>query len=56
MDELNGKMVAFQLLAAGLTARMANAAPDPLRYISEFRDEMHAVVAGVRIGANDAQF
>lgn len=56
MDELNGRLIACQLLAAGLVARMANTSPDPLGFISNFRDEMHAVVAGVRIagGHNDA--
>ncbi len=54
MDELNGRLIACQLLAAGLVARMANASPDPLRFVTDFRDEMHAVVAGVRIdGALD---
>jgi hypothetical protein len=56
MDELNGRMLACQLLVAGLIARVANAAPDPLSFITEFRDEMHAVVDGVRIGGlDDAQ-
>lgn len=49
MDELNGRLVACQLLAAGLVARLANASPDPLRFVTEFRDEIHAVAAGVRI-------
>ncbi|HPG02359.1 MAG: hypothetical protein KDJ40_03585 [Hyphomicrobiales bacterium] len=57
MDELNGRLVACQLLAAGLVARLANASPDPLRFVTEFRDEMHAVAAGIRIGGaeNDAE-
>ena len=50
MDDLNGRLVACQLLAAGLVARLANASPDPLRFVTEFRDEMHAVAAGIRIG------
>lgn len=53
MDELNGRLIACQLLAAGLVARMANQAPDPLRFITEFRDEMKAVAAGVRIEGVD---
>jgi hypothetical protein len=56
MDELNGRLIACQLLAAGLVARMANASPDPLRFVTDFRDEMLAVAAGVRIdGAMDEQ-
>lgn len=53
MDELNGRLIACQLLAAGLVARMANQAPDPLRFITDFRDEMKAVAAGVRIEGVD---
>ncbi len=54
MDELNGRLIACQLLAVGLVARMANASLDPLRFVTDFRDEMHAIVAGVRIdGALD---
>ena len=54
MEELNGRLIACELLAAALAARMANASPDPLRFITEFRDEMLAIVAGVRIaGAQD---
>lgn len=53
MNELNGRLVAYQLLAAGLVARMANAAPDPLRFITDFRDEMRAVAGGVRLGGAD---
>lgn len=55
MDELNGRLIACQLLAAGLVARMANASPDPLRFVTDFRDEMHAVVAGVRIAGADSE-
>ena len=53
MDELNGRLIACQLLAAGLVARLANASPDPLRFVTDFRDEMHAVAAGVRIAGAD---
>ncbi|MFV0279308.1 MAG: hypothetical protein ACK5JM_00940 [Rhodoblastus sp.] len=50
MDELNGRLIVCQLLLAGLVARAANSSPDPLRFVTDFRDEMHAIVAGVRIG------
>ena len=49
MDELNGRMMACQLMIAGLLARVASDQPDPLRFITEFRDEMKAVVRGVNI-------
>jgi hypothetical protein len=49
MDELNGRMLACQLLVTGLIARVANGAADPLSFLTDFRDEMHAVVNGVRI-------
>jgi hypothetical protein len=49
MDELNGRMIACQLLIAGLIARVANDSRDPLRFLSDFRDEMRAVVQGVNI-------
>jgi hypothetical protein len=38
MDELNGRMIACQLLIAGLIARVANDSADPLRFLSDFRD------------------
>lgn len=53
MDELNGKMLACQLLIAGLIARVANDQRDPLRFLTDFRDEIHAVVNGVNIGGLD---
>ena len=53
MDELNGRLVACQLMIAGLLARVANTSPDPLRFITDFRDEMHAVVSGVRIAGGE---
>jgi hypothetical protein len=56
MEELNGRMIACQILIAGLIARVANDAKDPLRFISDFRDEIHAVVRQVRIaGSLDAR-
>ena len=49
MDELNGRMIACQLLITGLIARVANNSPDPLRFLTDFRDEIRAVVQGVNI-------
>ena len=49
MDELNGKMIACQILVTGLIARVANNSPDPLRFLTDFRDEIRAVVKGVNI-------
>jgi putative N-acetylmannosamine-6-phosphate epimerase len=49
MDELNGRMIACQLLIAGLIARVANNSPDSLRFLTDFRDEIRAVVAGINI-------
>ncbi|MBN9040395.1 MAG: hypothetical protein BGP05_19145 [Rhizobiales bacterium 62-47] len=54
MDELNGRMLACQILVTGLIARVANSSPDPLRFLSDFRDEIKAVVRQVNIaGASD---
>jgi hypothetical protein len=54
MEELNGRMIACQILITGLIARVANDTKDPLRYLSDFRDEIHAVVRQIRIaGALD---
>ena len=56
MEELNGRMIACQILVAGLIARVANDSKDPLRFLSDFRDEIHAVVRQVRIaGALDGE-
>ena len=41
MEELNGRMIACQILVTGLIARVAN---------DSNRDEIHAVVRQVRIG------
>ncbi len=49
MDELNGRMMACQMLITGLIARVANNSPDPLRFLTDFRDEIKAVVKGVNI-------
>lgn len=53
MDELNGRMMACQLLITGLIARVANDSPDPLRFLTDFRDEIRAVVGGVRIAGTE---
>ena len=49
MDELNGKLIACQILITGLIARVANEQRDPLRFLTDFRDEIKAVVGGVNI-------
>ena len=54
MDELNGRMIACQILITGLIARVANSSPDPLSFLSDFRDEIKAVVSQVKIsGTSD---
>ena len=53
MDELNGRMMACQILITGLIARVANEQPDPLRFLTDFRDEIKAVVKGVNITGMD---
>jgi hypothetical protein len=56
MDELNGKMIACQILITGLIARVANDSRDPLHFLTDFRDEIKAVVKGVNIaGANNSE-
>jgi hypothetical protein len=55
MEELNGRMIAAQILITGLIARVANNSPDPLRFLTDFRDEIRAVVRQVNIaGMTDA--
>ena len=49
MDELNGKMIACQIMITGLIARAANDSRDPLRFLTDLRDEIKAVVNGVNI-------
>jgi hypothetical protein len=49
MDELNGRMMACEILVTGRIARVANDSPDPLRFLTDFRDEIRAVVKGVNI-------
>jgi putative N-acetylmannosamine-6-phosphate epimerase len=53
MDELNGRMLACQILLTGLIARVATASPDPLRFLTDFRDEIKAVVRQVNIVGMD---
>jgi hypothetical protein len=56
MDELNGRMIACQILITGLIARVANNSPNPLSFLTDFRDEILAVVNQVRIsGMHDTQ-
>jgi putative N-acetylmannosamine-6-phosphate epimerase len=54
MDELNGKLIACQILITGLIARVANEQRDPLRFLTDFRDEIKAVVNGVNIVGMDS--
>ena len=49
MDELNGRMIACQILLTGLIAKVANNSPEPLRFLTEFRDEVRAVINQIRI-------
>ena len=53
MDQINGRMIASQILIAALIARVANNSPDPLRFLTDFRDEVRAVVNQVRISGID---
>ena len=53
MDELIGRMMACQILITGLIARVANEQADPLRFLTDFRDEIRAVVKGVNIAGMD---
>jgi hypothetical protein len=52
MEELNGRMIACQILVTGLIARVANDSKDPLRFLSEFRDEIHVVVQRIGIAGS----
>jgi hypothetical protein len=52
MEELNGRMIACQILVTGLIARVANDSKDPLQFLSDFRDEIHIVVKQVRIAGS----
>jgi hypothetical protein len=54
MDELNGRMIACQILITGLIARVANDKPDPLRFLTDFRDEIKAVVRGINIAGMES--
>jgi hypothetical protein len=56
MDELNGRMIACQILIAGLIARVANDKADPLAFLTGFRDEIIAVVNQIRIGGSVNQW
>ena len=52
MEELNGRMIACQILVTGLIARVANDSKDPLKFLSDFRDGIHAVVRQVKIAGS----
>ncbi len=43
------RMLACQILITGLIARVANNSPEPLRFLTDFRDEIKAVVNGINI-------
>ncbi len=53
MEELNGRMLACQILITGLIAKVANNSPDPLRFLSDFRDEILAVIQQVNISGTE---
>ena len=53
MDELNGKLIACQIMITGLIARVANSQRDPLTFLTDFRDEIHAVVNQIRIAGSE---
>ena len=48
-ETLNGRFLACQILLTGLVARLANSQPDPLAFLTDFRDEIKAVVDGIDI-------
>jgi hypothetical protein len=52
MDQLDGRMIACQLLITGLIARVANQQSDPVQFLSDFRDEIRAVAKQVRIAGS----
>ena len=49
MDELNGRLLACQIMLTGLIARVANGSPDPIGFLTDYRDEVRAVAAGLNI-------
>ena len=49
VETLNGRFLACQILLTGLIARVANASPDPVAFLTDFRDEIKAVVAQIDI-------
>ena len=53
MDEVIGRMLACEILVTGLIAHVANNSTDPLRFLTDFRDEIRAVVKGVNIAGLD---
>ncbi len=53
MDELAGRMLACQILITGLIARVANDSSDPIHFLTDFRDEVRAVISGIRISGQE---
>jgi hypothetical protein len=45
--------LACRILFTGLIARLANDWRDPLRFLTDFRDEIGAAVEGVNIAGDD---
>ena len=46
-------MIACQILITGLIARVANDSRNPLRFLTDFRDEIRAVVNGISIAGTE---
>jgi hypothetical protein len=53
VDELNGSMLACQILVTGLVAEVASSRSDPIGFLSACRDEVKAVIAGVTLAGLD---
>ncbi len=53
MDELNGRMMACRILDHGTDCTCRERSPDPLRFLTDFHDEIKAVVKGVNISGMD---
>ncbi len=49
MDELNGRVLACQIVVTGLIARFASERSDSVDFLSTFREQVQAAVAGLRI-------
>jgi hypothetical protein len=56
VDELNGKMLACQIMMTVLIARVAETQADPVGFVDAFRTETMAVISGIRIeGLDDVE-